>query len=269
MIHQLYMGKSATFALQRRMQMITDNVANVMTIGHRKRDMTMESLFPVVLERFINEVQDPDVSIGEKKRRYVEFGQAMRISDIEKDLTQGTIQTTNRELDVAINGKGFFQVTRSDGTLAYTRAGNFSMDVDRNLTDASGFMIEPVINIPITAKEIIINEQGGVYVRNGNDSIPRQVGQIFLAQFNNEQYLKSMGQNMFLETDESGEPILSEPGTNKAGIVSQRSLEYSNVNTIEEMVDMLLTQRNFQFIVNTLNGGGDLMKSAISDILPK
>ena len=128
MLSQLHMAKSATFSFQRKMQLIADNIANANTPAHKSRKMHMESLFPQVFERVISEFEDPNVPIGKKRRQFNEYGQGMRISEITKNMRQGTIEITNHPLDLAIQGKGFLQFRMPDGTLAYGRAGNLHQD---------------------------------------------------------------------------------------------------------------------------------------------
>lgn len=265
MISQLHMAKSATFVFQRKMQMVADNIANSNTVGHKRHMMNMESLFPQVFERVISEFEDPNVPVGKKRRTYNEYGQGVRIAEITKDMSQGTLEITNRPLDFAVQGRGFFQVRLADGTLAYTRAGNFHQDYEGNVLDPNGHPLEPPIRIPVDTTEVIVNEEGEVFVQINNEPVPRNIGQINLAMFTNEQGLRAVGQNLYYETAASGEPILTEPGRDAAGRIRQRALEFSNVNIIEEMMQMMLTNRSFEISIKAIKAADDILKSG-SDI---
>lgn len=265
MISQLHMAKSALFAFQRKMQMTADNIANAQTVGFKGREMQMESMFPLVFEVTISEFEDVNVSPTQKKRKYVEYGQGVRIADITKNMGQGTISITNRPLDLAIEGEGFLQFRLPDGQLAYTRAGNLHQDNEGNIVNANGHPLEPALRIPRNTTEIIINEEGRVFVQVNNEPIPREIGQMLLAIFPNEEGLRDIGQTMFTETAASGEAIFERPGRNVAGTIRQRALEFSNVNVIEELMDMLLIQRSFETVIKAIKSADDMLKSG-SDI---
>jgi flagellar basal-body rod protein FlgG len=267
MVHQLFMGKAVTFMAQRRAQMVADNLANAATVGHKRKFMHTESLFPLVLEQVITEIKDPEISIGKKKRRYIEFGQSVRISNIERETKQGTLDITDRELDVAINGKGYFQIRLPDGDLGYTRAGNFKFDFERNLLSGSGHPVEPRIQVPNDAKNVIVAEDGRVFITLPDNPSPQEIGQLFLADFKSDKDLRSMGANYFKATELSGPAEIREAATDGMGQLKQRALELSSVNIIEEMLEMLLSQRIFTLGVNTINGGTELVKSTID--IPK
>ena len=263
MLSQLHMAKSGTYAFQIKMQVIADNIANAQTVGHKKQDMHTESLFPHALSDALAEVKDETITIGQKKRRYQEFGSAVRLADIDKDFSQGTLEQTNRPLDLAIRGEGFFQYRMSDGTLSYSRAGNLYMDASRNLVGPEGHPIEPPITLPQDATEVLINESGQVFVKLRNDPNVQELGQVLIATFPRKKFLRSLGQNMFRASDDSGVAQVNVPGENNSGQIKQKSLEYSNVNLIEEMMNMLLTERSFQIVVGAINSIGDLIKSSM------
>lgn len=262
MLAQLHMAKSSTFAFQRKMQMVADNIANSTTVGFKGHNMQMESLFPNVFERVVSEFEDPNVPIGKKRRRYVEFGSGIRIAEITKDMRQGTIEITNRPLDLAIQGKGFFQFRMPDGSLSYGRAGNLHQDFEGNLMDPNGHPLEPPVRVPRNTSEIIIDESGRIFAQVNNEAIPREVGQLILANFQNEQGLKGIGQNLYIQTSASGEPIFQEPGSEAAGVIRQRALEFSNVSVIDELVKMLLTQRSFEVNIKSIKIADDMIKSS-------
>jgi flagellar basal-body rod protein FlgG len=261
MISQLHMAKSALFAFQRKLQVIVNNISNAQTVGYKRRSVEMESLFPLVLESVINEGDDSSVGASRSRKRYVEYGQGVRIADIRKDMTPGSIEVTNQPLDMAIDGAGFFQFRLADGQLAYGRAGNLHVDAEGNVVDPNGHPLEPSVRLPREYSEVIINEEGKVFVQTNGDPNPREVGQVLLAVFPNGAGLKDVGQNMYLPTAASGDPTFEVPGRGLAGAIRQRALEFSNVNVIEEMMSMVLCQRAFDVTVKAINSGDAMLKS--------
>lgn len=265
MISQLYMAKSAYFSFERKMQVISNNIANAQTVGYKKKRVEMESIFPLVLERAYTEFDEISGGAGRKRKKYMEYGQGVRIVDISKDFTTGTIELTNQQLDLAIQGSGFFQFSMPDGTYTYTRAGNLHMDAEGNILNPNGHPIEPAIAVPRKTTEIIINEQGEVFAQSADSLEPTEIGQIYLVNFSNPGGLKDIGQNLFRGTAASGSPELTLPGENGTGNVQQRALEFSNVNIIEEMMQMLLCQRTFELVHSTIKSADTMLKQA-SDI---
>ena len=265
MLSQLFMSKSAFFAFERKMQVVANNIANAQTTGFKRRRVEMESLFPLILERAYSEFEDQVSGNRNKRKKYLEYGQGVRIADITKDFKTGTIEVTNQPLDFAIEGAGLFQFRMPDGTLAYGRSGNFHLDADGNMLNASGHPLEPAIRIPRNANEIIVNQEGRVFVRVNNQVQPQEVGQLMLSRFQNPEGLKDIGQNLYHETAASGTPESIMPGLNGTGSVRQRALEFSNVNIVEEMMTMLLTQRSFELVVKSIKSADEMLKLA-SDI---
>ncbi len=263
MIQQLFLGKSGMFTFQREMQLITDNVANAQTVGFKRKRAEIESIFPLIQENSVTEFEE-GVSGGTdlKKKRYVEYGQGVRISDVTADFEQGTIEQTNQPLDLAIEGQGFLQFRLPDGRIAYARAGNLHQDRDGNVVNASGHPLEPALQIPQGVTDISINEVGQVFVKVPNETDPREVGRISLATFRNQQGLLGMGQNLYVQTVSSGDPSIDTPGQGAAGQLRQRSLEFSNVNVVEEMMQMILVQRSFELIIKAINAGETMLKAA-------
>lgn len=265
MLSQIHMAKSAMFAFQRKLQVVINNISNAQTVAFKKRRAEMESLFPLILQESLVESEDvPGASAGERKK-YVEYGQGVRIADIRKDFTVGTVEITNQPLDMAIDGQGFFQFRMPDGTIAFSRAGNLHQDSEGNVVNANGQQLEPPFRIPQNTTDIIINDEGRVFVQTNNQPIPREIGQVTLANFTNPSGLKDIGQNLYKETVSSGTPVFERPGQNAAGHIRQRALEYSNVNVIEEMMVMLLTQRAYEVVVKSINTGDSMLKTG-SDI---
>ena len=191
MLSQLYMAKSAFFAYERKMQVITNNISNAQTVGYKKRRMELESIFPLVLERAYSEFEEGGGGTSAKRKRYLEYGQGVRVVDITKDFSTGTIQVTNQPFDLAIEGRGLFQFRLPDGTLTYGRAGNLHMDAEGNVLNPNGHPLEPALRIPRNVTDVVINSQGRVFVKIGTSAQPREIGQIMLAQFPNESALRT------------------------------------------------------------------------------
>jgi len=265
MLSQLHMAKSALYSFQRKMQVITNNISNAQTPGYKERRVEMESLFPLIFERAVSEFEDDSTQSRTKRKKYIEFGQGVRFVGITKNFRTGTIEVTNRELDMAIEGNGFFQVRMPDGAVAFSRAGNFHVDSQGNLLSPNGHPVEPPIRIPLEAREVIVNQEGRVFALLDDDTRQQEIGQIVVSKFMNPEGLKDIGQNLLLETESSGQSEIVVPGQNGAGSIRQRALEFSNVDIVAEMMEMLMCQRSFETIIKAMKASDDMLKVA-SDI---
>ena len=260
MVSQLHMAKSATFALQRKMQMIADNVANAQTVGYKASRMQMENLFPLVLAKSLSENEEVIGTPGQPRRKYFEYGQGVKIAEVTRNMEQGNITVTNRPMDVAIQGRGWMQFRIPDGRVAYSRAGNLHIDNQGNVVDANGNPLEPPVRLPQDTTEVIINQEGAVFVQTGTSTTPQQVGQMLLGSFVNDEGLLGIGQNLYVETSASGTPTIVNPGREAAGSIRQRALEFSNVNIVEELMQMLLLQRNFDVAMKAIKASDQILK---------
>jgi flagellar basal-body rod protein FlgG len=164
----------------------------------------------------------------------------------ERIHTQGNLTQTGNALDVAIQGQGFFQVLLPDGTTAYTRDGSFQKDAQGQIVTSSGYALQPAITIPANAQSLTIGRDGTVSAQLAGSASPTQIGTIQLTTFVNAGGLQSVGENLYLETASSGTPTPNSPGTNGAGLLNQNYLETSNVNVVEELVNMIQTQRAYE-----------------------
>jgi flagellar basal-body rod protein FlgG len=173
-------------------------------------------------------------------------GTGVRVVATEKIFNQGNLVQTGNSMDMAIQGRGFFQILTPDGALGYTRDGTFQMNADGELVTAKGYPLQPGITIPEDALSVTISDDGIVSVLQPGNSSPTEVGTIELADFVNPAGLQPVGQNLFLETGSSGSPQTGTPGVTGLGTLSQGSLETSNVNTVEELVNMIETQRAYE-----------------------
>ncbi|MBN2058459.1 MAG: flagellar basal-body rod protein FlgG [Candidatus Saganbacteria bacterium] len=250
MFQPLYVAATGLSAMQDEILNITDNLANAKTIAFKKSRTEMESLsyieknFKDMLYEAMSGEETPPVS--------VEYGTGVRVASTPKDFTQGTIEVTNNPLDIAVQGEGFFQVRLADGTQAYTRAGNFHIDNDGNLTDPNGHIVEPALIFPQGTTAVVIQNDGTVLVSIDNSTQYSQIGQINLARFTNPAGLKSLGQNIYQATEASGQATLGVAGENGYGTINQYSLEQSNVDVISEMMRMVMVQRVFDTVTKAV-----------------
>jgi flagellar basal-body rod protein FlgG len=174
------------------------------------------------------------------------LGTGVRIVATEKTHTQGSLVTTKNALDMAVQGDGFFQVAQPDGTIGYSRDGSFKLSATGQLVTANGAPLQPAITIPPNVASISIGQDGTVSVETAAGGGAQVLGQIQIARFANPAGLQAIGQNMLKETTASGAPIVSQPGQGGAGQLMQGALEASNVNVVEEMVNMIETQRAYE-----------------------
>jgi len=226
---------SRQIALARQLDVVANNVANINTAGF-KSDSTIfqEYLMPGARANQFRGGRDNLLSYVHDRATW-------------QDFRQGPVQQTGNPLDIVIQGKGFFQVQRPDGTLAYTRAGNFQMDRDGNLVTADGNPIQPQITIPAQAQSITIAADGTVSYTQPGQTAAQVAGQLQIANFPNPGGLNSLGSTLFAPTDASGEPVLGVPGGQEGlGTLLQGYIEQSNVSVVDEFVNMIVTQRAYE-----------------------
>ncbi len=258
MFRTLYVGASGMAALETDMLTITNNVANSKTTAFKKSRVDLENIFPQVL----SEAQK-NVSLNTVEPAGIELGSGVRVTSTPKDFQQGTIEVTTNDLDMAISGRGFFVLRNALGTPVYSRAGNFHRDSYGNVVDPNGNLLEPGLVIPENASSIRIAPDGTTYVLMTGSTTESAIGQIVLADFANPSGLESLGQNVYNETLSSGPATVGYGGKDNFGKVSQFALEASNVDIIDEMMQMIITQRAFDVISKAIQSGEGMLKSAI------
>lgn len=241
MLRSLYTAATGMQAQQLRMDVIANNLSNAGTTGFKKargefEDLLSETIRPAA----------PVDSRGGGAPTALEVGLGTRISSTARNYSQGELTTTNNPLDVAIEGDGFFAVQRPSGELAYTRAGNFRIDATGRLTTPHGELIEPGITVPANALAVAIKPDGKVYAQIPGKVQQDLLGTIELVRFVNPGGLESLGNNLLRPTEASGEALRANPGEDGAGSLAQGFLEGSNVQAVEEMIDMIVTQRAFE-----------------------
>jgi flagellar basal-body rod protein FlgG len=241
MIRSLWISKTGLDAQQMQMDVISNNLANVSTSGFKKSRAVFEDLlYQNIRQVGSQSSQQSQLPSG------LQLGTGVKPVATERIFTQGNLQQTSNDKDVAINGQGFFQILLPDGTTAYTRDGSFQVDSQGQLVTASGFPLQPSITIPANAQSLSVGRDGVVSITTPNSTATTQIGQIQLATFINPAGLQAKGENLYVETTASGNPNTNTPGTNGAGLLSQGYVETSNVNVVEELVSMIQTQRAYE-----------------------
>jgi len=237
----LWAAKTGLDAQQTQMAVVSNNLANVNTTGFKKERAVFEDL----LYQNVNQVGSA-TSQNTQAPTGLSLGTGVRVVATEKTYTQGSLNQTGNSLDLAINGRGFFQVLMPDGTLAYTRAGDFQVNAQGQIVTSSGYVVQPSVTVPAGAQSVTIGADGTVTAQLTGQSAPTQVGQIQMADFINPAGLQPKGDNLLTETASSGTAQTGTPGQNGLGTLQQGYTEASNVNVVEEMVDMIETQRAYE-----------------------
>jgi len=241
MIRSLWISKTGLEAQQTQMDVISNNLANINTSGFKRSRAVFEDLlYQNMRQPGAQSSQQTQIPTG------LQIGTGVRPIAAERIHTQGNLQQTGNQLDVAIQGAGFLQVLLPDGTTGYTRDGSLQSDSQGQLVTANGFVVQPALTIPANATSITVGQDGVVSVTQAGSTAAVQIGSIQLATFVNPAGLESMGQNLYLETASSGTPSTNVPGTNGTGTLSQGFVETSNVNVVEELVNMIQTQRAYE-----------------------
>jgi flagellar basal-body rod protein FlgG len=237
----LWTAKTGLDAQQTQMQVTANNLANVNTNGFKKS----RAVFDDLLYQNVSQV-GANTSQNTQSPSGLELGTGVRVVATEKNYLQGNLNTTGNSLDVAVQGRGFFQVLRPDGTLAYTRDGSFQVNAQGQLVNSSGYAVQPAITIPTGAQSVTIASDGVVSAQMPGQAAPTQVGTLQLADFINPAGLQDVGGNLAVESGSSGPAQTGNPGLNGLGTLVQGSLESSNVNVVEELVNMIETQRAYE-----------------------
>lgn len=241
MIRSLYIAKTGLDAQQTQLDVVTNNLANVGTTGFKRSRAVFEELMYQNLRQVGGQTSDQT-----RLPSGLQVGTGVRVVASERIHAQGNLNKTDNPKDVAINGAGFFQVLMPDGTTSYTRDGSFQTDSAGQLVTASGYPVQPAITLPQTATSLTIGRDGMVSVTQAGSTNSVQVGQLQLTTFLNPAGLQSSGENLYKETDASGTANQTNPGLNGAGVLSQGYVEASNVNVVEELVNMIATQRAYE-----------------------
>ena len=256
----LWIAKTGLEAQQTRMSVVSNNLANVNTTGFKRSDAIFQDLlYQNVSQPGGQTSQDTQLPSG------LMLGTGTRVVATEKLYSQGNIVKSENPLHVAIEGRGFFQVLLPDGTLAYTRDGTFQLDSQGQVVTSTGYQVQPAITIPDGAQGITIGNDGTVSVSLAGQASPTQIGTLQLADFVNPSGLQPIGENLAQETAASGSPQTGTPGLNGLGKTLQNSLETSNVNVVEELVNMIETQRAYEMNSKAIEATDGMLKFIVNN----
>ncbi|WP_456484962.1 flagellar basal-body rod protein FlgG [Desulfurobacterium sp.] len=259
MIRALWISASGMEAQQTNLDVVSNNIANVNTVGFKRSRANFEDLM-------YQTIKDPGVMSSDENMvpSGIQIGLGVKLSDVSKIFTQGSLIKTDKKFDLAIQGDGFFKIELPGGGEAYTRAGDFQVDSEGYLVTPEGYRLSPNIQIssPETIVNVSISPNGNVYiVRNsGGQETTEEVGKIKLYKFINPSGLKSLGGNLYAQTDASGEPIEGDPNTDGYGKLLQGFLEASNVNIVEEMVNLIVAQRAYEINSKGITTADDMLR---------
>ncbi len=257
MIRSLYTAASGMQANQLYVDSISNNLANVNTAGYKKSKLQFQDLLyeTMTAPGAIN-------SDGVKLPGSLQVGHGVKPMTNDHIFVQGNLQNTGNDLDVAIQGDGFFQVQRPDGTVAYTRDGSFKVNADGLIVNAQGLALSPAITVPAQSTSLTITPEGTVSVVRQGETDATEIGSIELARFINPAGLSSEGGNIFTQTTASGEPLVSKPSESGAGSLSQKYIETSNVQMVEEMVNLIVAQRAYEINSKAVTTSDQMLQNA-------
>lgn len=255
MMKALWVAKTGLEAQDTRMSVVSNNLANANTTGFKQDRAVFEDLlYQTVRQPGGATTQQSDMPTG------LMLGTGVRVAATEKNHAQGNLQQTGNALDVAIDGRGYFEIQMADGSLAYSRDGSFKLSAQGELVTAQGFLLQPPINVPDGAQSVTIAADGTVSAKMPGQAQPLQIGSITLTDFVNPAGLQPRGGNLYAETAASGPPQQGTPGLDGLGSLAQGALEASNVNVVEELVSMIETQRAYEMNSKAVSAADDMLR---------
>ncbi|WP_444994909.1 flagellar basal-body rod protein FlgG [Aliikangiella sp. IMCC44359] len=252
----LWISKTGLEAQTKDLAVISNNLANAGTVGFKKSRVAFEDLF-------YQNLRQPGAESSQETRlpAGLQLGTGVKVVATQKIHTQGNFQTSENQLDMAIQGSGFFQILLPDGTTGYTRAGNFTLDENGQVvTQGSGYVLQPVITVPQTATSLDVSIDGTISAQEPGQAAPTNLGTLQLADFINPSGLQPIGENLYLETGSSGAPVIGTPGLDGLGALRGGQLETSNVSTVEELVAMIETQRTYETNAKVLSAVDQMLQ---------
>lgn len=259
MMTSLYTASTGMSAQQSEIDTISNNLSNVNTTGFKKTRNNFQDLL------YSNEVTPgSSTSANTISPTGIHKGHGVKLVGTQKVFSQGNLTHTGNSLDISIDGEGFFQVLRPNGTIGYSRDGAWQRDSTGRIVNVDGYPLEPEIVIPPEATKIVISQDGQVSILIGDDPTPTQVGNIQLAKFINPAGLNPIGKNLYLSTAASGEPNISDPGQSGIGMLSQGFLEKSNVSVVDEMVNMIVAQRAYEVNSKSIQTSDNMLQTAVN-----
>ncbi len=257
MIRSLWTAASGMQAQTLNMDVISNNLANVSTTGFKRSRADFQDLLYATLRSAGSpSTADTEVPAG------IQVGHGTRPAAVQKIFIQGDYQQTENELDLAIEGDGFFQILQPDGETAYTRCGAFKLDGEGRIVTSDGLVLQPEITVPADTTSITIGIDGTVSVILAGETDPSEIGTLELARFVNPAGLNSIGRNLFLPTTASGDALVGQPGQEALGTLSQGYLEMSNVSVVDEMVNMISAQRAYELSSKAIRTADEMLQLA-------
>ncbi|MCI0332236.1 MAG: flagellar basal-body rod protein FlgG [Planctomycetes bacterium] len=257
-VQTLYTAATGMEALETKLDVIANNMANINTTGFKKDRANFEDIF--YRQYRLPGAEDGD---GNRTSTGIEVGLGTRVSSTQSNYEQGAFETTGNQLDLAIEGDGFFQVQNPNGDFYYTRAGNFGLNAQGELVLGSannGYRIEPSVTIPPEATDVVITSDGQVQIRTQDSTNLQTIAQLRLAKFVNPDGLLKLGDNLYQKTDASGDETVDTPGVQGFGNLRQGFLEASNVEPVTELIDLITTQRAFELNSQVVQAGDQIMQ---------
>jgi flagellar basal-body rod protein FlgG len=257
----LWVSKTGLSAQDTNMSTISNNLANVNTTGFKRdRAVFQDLLYQIDRQPGGLNTQNSELPSG------LQLGTGVRIVGTAKQFSQGNLEVTEQPLDMAVNGRGFMQILMPDGQIAYTRDGQFQLNSDGDIVNPDGYTLEPNINVPENATTVTIGKDGTVSAITDDQSAPQNLGQITLVDFINPQGLQAIGNNLFKATNASGDPNEGEPGLAGLGSLEQGMVESSNVEVVEELVNMITTQRAYEMNSKVVSATDQMLQFITNNI---
>jgi flagellar basal-body rod protein FlgG len=253
----LHTAATGMMAQELNVQVISNNIANMRTTGYKRQRAEFQDLLYEHVRRVGTQTSDQ----GNVLPAGVELGSGVKTVGTPRIMTQGTLSQTDKPLDVAIRGEGFFKITLPDGRTAYTRDGSFELDAQGRMVTASGNVLQPGLTIAQDAKNLTVNTQGQVSVTQPGQTASTIVGQIELAQFVNKSGLQAIGDNLFLETPASGAPQNGTPSSDGLGDLQQGNLEQANVEAVKEISDLIAAQRAYEMNAKVITATDQMLQN--------
>ncbi|RMG67002.1 MAG: flagellar basal-body rod protein FlgG [Nitrospirae bacterium] len=257
MIRSLFIAATGMAAQTLNIDVVANNLANSNTAGYKRSRADFEEIM-------YQDVITPGAisAEGTTMPSGIQVGLGVKPVAVQKIFEEGQLVNTGNPLDLAIEGDGFFQIIKPDGEVAYTRAGTFKLDSEGRIVNSEGYALEPEITIPSDATQITVGSDGKVSVIQAGNPTPTEVGQIEIVKFPNPGGLKSIGKNLFIETPSSGAPITGTPGQDGLGSIQQGFVELSNVNIVEEMIQMIISQRAYEMNSKAIQASDEMLQTA-------
>ncbi|MBA4373166.1 MAG: flagellar basal-body rod protein FlgG [Thermodesulfovibrio sp.] len=256
MIRSLFTAATGMEAMKLSIDVIANNLANVNTVGFKKSRADFQDLiYQTIKAPGTTSAEGSQVPSG------IQVGLGVKPVAVQKIFQQGDFVKTGNPLDFVIEGDGFFNVLTPDGTVAYSRAGAFKLDSEGRIVTSDGYPLEPAITIPTNTISTTVGSDGKVTVLQAGSTSPTEIGQIQISRFINPGGLQAMGKNLFLPSGSSGEATTGNPGTEGRGTINQGFVEMSNVNVVEEMVNMIVSQRAYEVTSKTVQASDEMLQT--------